>query len=1092
MGIELPADLADIAAAAGVRWPEADEDKMRAAATAWRHAGTRMAALTGDADSTAHSALATIEGATAEAAGKHWSTFVQADTGHLTSTVSGCTHAANRLDHAADQVGQAKVEIVRNLVDLAKNANAANASARAGNPRALLGLDLAIRGTAANLAHITDTLVSAVRPQGPDVGATRPVVNANPGQVSGGPLTLLGGGATPSGAAGSGLLGAATDLLGGTVDTVGRTATGVVDTAGGIVHHAVNTTGSVVNQATQAVSHTVDKVTAPVIETVGRGGSVVVPPVAIPPVVPPVAVPPVAVPPVAVPPVVVPPVESVPIVGDGGQPGGSVPGPVQHGGGQPVVGHLPDIGGIDLPTPPTGMPITTVQAASAAVIDAPGHIGQPAGPGTPVGAGGSLVGNAGGTPSGSSPVGPLGDVAGGRLSGVGGQLGGAPLGGVAGGGSGGSLGGLGGVRGGVPGLVAGPIPAGQPGSVHGQPGSTPGNPGVAKGTPALPGARAADAAAQLGARAAGLGGREGTGLPGAAARAGEAGARTGELGARAGDLGARTGEPASRAGEPGARPGEPGSRAGDPARSGEAGSRAGDPSARAGETARTADPTRAGDPNDRASGGSGTKAGAQSGKPEAHAGTSAPAPGKHSGVGPTPADQSVEHELGAESTDSTDGRGEQSDPVYGLVATGVPNSLFAAPAAPLDPNAPPAPAPKAPLSAPAPDNAPVGDALRNRLDRPPMPWRPRESGDQPATLLVVHMFPIGHLPVAANEPARQVAPPPREVDFAGGLRFEPGDHPRSDLVDNVTASTPANEPHGFGATSATEVPALVVADAADAAASGPPDLGGAASATAETGPVGSTQESVSDGATALPLTATPQPGESPALHAPAEGSTPVEVQASPGLPAVPTPALIPTAATSSTPANSPSTHPTTPADHSTADAGVAQADVSATAATPSECIESVPANAPGALTQGYDPLGALHERDWDRRFLVRPYDPNTALATEYAWPPGELYPEGGTAPGEAVVLSAGAVLDRFGTPEGRVFSADATPYPRRSLPPAHLEAGYRQYRVLSPLPVWRTVSAPWFGQPGGGERFRATKSAADLVALGFLEEVEQR
>ncbi|MCG8920101.1 TNT domain-containing protein, partial [Actinokineospora sp. PR83] len=149
-----------------------------------------------------------------------------------------------------------------------------------------------------------------------------------------------------------------------------------------------------------------------------------------------------------------------------------------------------------------------------------------------------------------------------------------------------------------------------------------------------------------------------------------------------------------------------------------------------------------------------------------------------------------------------------------------------------------------------------------------------------------------------------------------------------------------------------------------------------------------------------------------------------------------------------------------------------------------------PVGGPGGLADGYDPLGGEHERDWDRRFLVRPYDPNDqASATEYAWPPGEVFPEGGVAAGEPDVLAVGTVVDRFGTAEGRVFAADGTPFARRSLPPALLTAGYHRYRVVRPLPVWRAVSAPWFAQPGGGDRLRATRSAADLVALGYLTDI---
>ncbi|MEV6607538.1 glycohydrolase toxin TNT-related protein [Kutzneria sp. NPDC051319] len=139
------------------------------------------------------------------------------------------------------------------------------------------------------------------------------------------------------------------------------------------------------------------------------------------------------------------------------------------------------------------------------------------------------------------------------------------------------------------------------------------------------------------------------------------------------------------------------------------------------------------------------------------------------------------------------------------------------------------------------------------------------------------------------------------------------------------------------------------------------------------------------------------------------------------------------------------------------------------------------------LAEGYDPLGGENERDWDRRFLVRAGAEDRRA--EYAWPPGELFPEGGCDAGEAVVLEPGVVIDRFGTPEGRVFGAEGTPFTQRSLPPEHLDAGYRRYRVLAPLPIWQTISAAWFGQTGGGVRYRSVYPAADLVALGFLEAV---
>jgi hypothetical protein len=209
----------------------------------------------------------------------------------------------------------------------------------------------------------------------------------------------------------------------------------------------------------------------------------------------------------------------------------------------------------------------------------------------------------------------------------------------------------------------------------------------------------------------------------------------------------------------------------------------------------------------------------------------------------------------------------------------------------------------------------------------------------------VHMFPIGHLPVASDRPARQLPVPPAEVDYAPGLRFPPHDHPRADLIESLSALE--------------------------------------------------------------------------------------KVQA--GL----------------------------------------------------RRLASPPASPPAAVLEDHDPRGGLPEWDWDRRFLVG----LRAGVAEYAWPPGELYPEGGIGEGEPQVLVEGTLLDRFGDIRGRVFAPEGTPFAHRSLPPSARDAGYRRYRVLRDVPMWQALSAGWFGQPGGGVRYRAVYSADELVTLGYLADV---
>lgn len=56
-------------------------------------------------------------------------------------------------------------------------------------------------------------------------------------------------------------------------------------------------------------------------------------------------------------------------------------------------------------------------------------------------------------------------------------------------------------------------------------------------------------------------------------------------------------------------------------------------------------------------------------------------------------------------------------------------------------------------------------------------------------LFRVHMFPIGHLPVACDRPTRQLPVPACAQDSAAGLRFPPHDHPLSHVITTDSALT---------------------------------------------------------------------------------------------------------------------------------------------------------------------------------------------------------------------------------------------------------------------------------------------------------------
>lgn len=144
------------------------------------------------------------------------------------------------------------------------------------------------------------------------------------------------------------------------------------------------------------------------------------------------------------------------------------------------------------------------------------------------------------------------------------------------------------------------------------------------------------------------------------------------------------------------------------------------------------------------------------------------------------------------------------------------------------------------------------------------------------------------------------------------------------------------------------------------------------------------------------------------------------------------------------------------------------------------------ASVPDEVVAAHEPFGGLSERDWEHEYLAR--QPAGERA-EYAWPPAASFPEGGTGPGEALVLEPGTVVDRIGADSGRILAPEGTLFARRSLPPDYREREFRRYRVLRRLPVWQAVNAPWFAQPGGAVRYRTTAAVADLVGLGYLVEL---
>ncbi len=661
MGIELPAELAEIARATGVSWPEADEDALRAQARSWRRAAHDLTALAGDADVCASGVFEALSGPAAEAARKRWSSLGDADTGMLAEAVKGATEAADRLDHAAERVGQAKVEIVRQLVETARTRDATLVAADAGHATALLGLDTVLQDAAVSLGDVTQDLVDEV-----GAGGWQSVPASSGQPVAAGADSGPEGSPTPEpvdeGGAEHGMAPDSPEPAGEPPSDSGAEDTGPI----------------VVSQAPTP--------------------------------------------------------------------------PTGQRFAQTIAG--------DAPTPPSGTAFASGQAPGPAQ-QAQQYVAPP-GQGTPspmaAGSGQTHLSGFAGAPPAPVASPHVGQYAPPQWGGY------APQG-----------------------------PAGAPYAPAPPPpyGAVPPGPGPAPASSAPP-------------------------------------VQPGPV-------------------QPGAHPGVPGRQA--------------------------------------------------------------------SWNAPYPA-----------APYAPQAQPQQQAPVPRAAASHQFAPQHQAPHQPVSPQ-PPQPAPHPGAAA-----VPVG--------------APRQERESVVALFVVHMFPIGHLPVASDRPARQLPVP--AVGECGVARFEPHDHPRSDSIDPEHALTILR--------------------------------GG---------------------------------GRQPA-------PPPVEVLPCP----------------------------------------------------------------PAGMTETYDPLGGLTEAEWNHRYLVRDGE-----RPEYVWPTPEQHPEGCHEPGEAVVLEEGTVLDRFSTAYGRVFAADGTGFPQRSLPPAQLDSGYRRYRVLRELPVWKAVSAPWFGQPGGGVRYRAMYSAAELVALGYLADI---
>ncbi|MGQ0463912.1 MAG: TNT domain-containing protein [Sporichthyaceae bacterium] len=86
-------------------------------------------------------------------------------------------------------------------------------------------------------------------------------------------------------------------------------------------------------------------------------------------------------------------------------------------------------------------------------------------------------------------------------------------------------------------------------------------------------------------------------------------------------------------------------------------------------------------------------------------------------------------------------------------------------------------------------------------------------------------------------------------------------------------------------------------------------------------------------------------------------------------------------------------------------------------------------------------------------------------------------------------MKAGTRIDRYGREGGTFVSPEGTPFPQRSLPADSEKLPRSVYEVTGDLDVQGGITAPWFGQPGGGVQYDLPSTVGDLVSRGLLKRI---
>src|SRR4029077_2131373 len=157
MSVTLPSDVAWVLNLLGFMWPEADEDKLRASAQAWRDFGAELDRINQDAKQVAVQVASENRGDSIDAFGRFWHGVGGAG-GDFDRAKEAAGHMATALDAMAMLVEGVKVAVIAHLGLLA-----AEISADQGAAPETLGLS---EGVAAGEIIVTRGIVRRIIQEG--------------------------------------------------------------------------------------------------------------------------------------------------------------------------------------------------------------------------------------------------------------------------------------------------------------------------------------------------------------------------------------------------------------------------------------------------------------------------------------------------------------------------------------------------------------------------------------------------------------------------------------------------------------------------------------------------------------------------------------------------------------------------------------------------------------------------------------------------------------------------------------------------------------------------------------------------------------